>query len=614
MHTEIPLLLAAIGFIGLICQWIAWRLHIPAILPLLITGILVGPVLGVLDPDALFGELLVPLVSLAVAVILFEGSLTLKFSELKGLGTVVRRLITIGSLISATAAALSAHYLVDFAWPLAILFGALMVVTGPTVIIPMLRTVRPKASIAQVLRWEGIVIDPLGALFTVLVFDFVLSQHLNVGSIMLEFSKIVGTGFAVGLLAGWLLGLTLRHHWVPEYLHNVLVLNIVLAAFVLSNMLADEAGLLAVTVMGIVLANMKNVPVKDILDFKETLSIILISALFILLAARIDLSAFIILGWGALGVFLVLQFIGRPLKVAVSTFGSSLSFSERALIAWIGPRGIVAAAIAAVFALKLEEAGIEQASLLVPLSFSIIIGTVVFQSMTAGWLARKLKVAEPEPNGLLIIGANHIAREIAKALKQFDLNVLLADDSWDNIRKARMEGLNTYYGNPVSEHADRNLELIGLGRMLGMSPDGRRNALAAIRYRTEFGADSIYVLQSTLETSESDKQRIIEHYRARTLFSKDISFSKISSLLSKGAEIRVTRLTETFDFNTLINELDRKFIPLLAIDAKKRLRVFWPEAKIEPKTDWHVVGLSYEIEPPQKTDKPSQEKRDVESR
>jgi CPA1 family monovalent cation:H+ antiporter len=576
-------------------------MHIPAILPLLLTGMLIGPVTGILNPDQIFGDLLVPLVSLAVAVILFEGSLTLKFTELKGLETVVRRLITVGSLISATTSTLAAHYLVGFAWPIAILFGALMVVTGPTVIIPMIRTVRPKASIAQVLRWEGIVIDPLGALFTVLVFDFVLTQHLNVGSMLLEFSTIVSAGAISGLLAGWLLGQALRHHWVPEFLHNVFVLNTVLATFVISNSLADEAGLLAVTVMGIVLANMRNVPVRDILDFKETLSILLISALFILLAARIDLASFAILGWGALGVFAILQFIGRPLKVALATYGSNLNWRERALIAWIGPRGIVAAAIAAVFALKLEEAGVEQASLLVPLSFSIIIGTVVFQSVTAGWLARKLGVAEPAPNGLLIIGANPLAREIAKAMQQFDLNILLADDSWDNIRKARMEGLSTYYGNPVSEHADRNLDLIGLGKMLGLSPDERRNSLAAIRYRTEFDAESVYVLQSTLEASESEKRRITEHYRARTLFGQEISFSKLSSLLSKGGEIRVTRLTENFNFNTLINELDKKFIPMFAIDPKKRLRVFCSESKIEPTKDWHIVGLSYTTEPTQQT-------------
>lgn len=304
------------------------------------------------------------------------------------------------------------------AWQLSFLFGALTVVTGPTVIIPMLKTVRPTASISTILRKEGIVIYPTGASLGVLVYEFIIAGG-GQGAWMhtlVTFGMILAAGGITGLVGGYVFGLLLRHRWIPEYLQNLSTLSLVLAAFALSDALQPESGLVTVTVMGMVLSNMKHVEIEEILDFKESLSLLLISMLFILLAARLDLAAIKELGWSVVGIFIVIQFIARPINVMISTLGSDLSWPERHLLAWIAPRGIIAAAISALFALKLETAGFANAQVIVPLVFSVIIGTVILQSLTARPIAVLLKVAEPEPLGFLIIGANTLAIAMAESL------------------------------------------------------------------------------------------------------------------------------------------------------------------------------------------------------
>lgn len=603
MNESIMLSLALIGGLGIASQWLAWRVKLPAILFLLIAGILVGPVTGLLDPDALFGPLLFPIISLAVAVILFEGSLTLKLEEIRGLERVVRNLVSFGMIISGFTTAAAAHWLFGFDWQLSALFGAMMTVTGPTVIIPMLRTVRPTQAIAKTLRWEGIVIDPIGALLSVLVFEFIVSSQSGeaLGHVLMVFGLIIGTGLAFGIVAGHALGLLLRNHLIPEYLHNVFTLAVVFGVFATANALEPESGLLAVTVMGMWLTNMKHVPVEAILDFKESLSVFFISGLFIILAARLQLGELVLMSWGALGVLAVLQFIARPLKVALATAGSSLNWRERALLAWIGPRGIIAAAISALFAERLQDHGFEQAHLLVPLTFFIIIGTVVIQSVTARPLAKVLGVAEPEPRGVLIVGANPVARAIAKALMNQGIPVILADSNWDNVSAARMLGLATYHGNPVSEHADRHLDLVGIGHLLGLSPQTSLNVLAARYYSREFGERNIYTLSVSLEDEAREKKHgVAEEFQGRPLFGKDVSFRKLASLLKQGAEIRATRLTDKFSFDDWLRTAGNQAIPLFAITPRGNLRIFSADTEFKPVSGSTLLAL-YPPEPKKET-------------
>ena len=593
MNNEILISLTGIGVLGILCQWFAWWARLPAILFLLLAGIIIGPLTGLLHPDALFGEILFPLVSLSVAVILFEGSLTLRFDEIKGLGPVVRNLISIGALITWCITAVAAQYLLGFPAELAWLFGAVVVVTGPTVILPMLRTVRPNARIANILRWEGIVIDPLGALLAVLVFEFIISSQSGnaMEKVMLSFGSVVVSGTIIGFISAHALGVVLRHHLIPEYLRNVFSLILVFAVFTLSDVIEHESGLLAVTVMGITLANMKNTNIDDILDFKESLSLLLISGLFIILAARVEFYHFNQIGWPAVGVLAILMLVARPISVFISSIGSDLNFREKLLISWIGPRGIVAAAVASLFALRLEEAGYPDAVFLVPLTFLIIIGTVVIQSGTSEFIAKLLGVREPSPTGALIIGAGNVARAIGKAIQESGLKVILTDSNWENTSLARMEGLPTYYGNPISEHAERHLELTGIGRMLAMSGRANLDTLASLRFKSDFGEKGIYELKTTREKIISDKHKISSRHRGYQLFGEEITHGVLASWLRNGAEIRSTQLSDEFGFEAYMAKYDGKIIPLFAIDNKKRLQFFVIDGKMKPESGWMIISL-----------------------
>ncbi|MCH8078381.1 MAG: sodium:proton antiporter [Proteobacteria bacterium] len=578
---------------GIACQWLAWRARLPAILLLLLCGMIIGPVTGLLNPDDLFADLLFPMISLSVAVILFEGSLTLKLDEIRGLASVVRNLITVGVLITWLITAVATHYLIGFPYELAFLFGAVVVVTGPTVIVPILRTVRPNAKIANILRWEGIVIDPLGALLAVLVFDFIISSQSGnaLETVSLVFGRIVLVGTTLGALAAFFLGHILRRNLIPEYLRNVLSLTLVFAVYAGADYLARESGLLSVTVMGMVLANLKNTDIDDILDFKESLSILLISGLFIILAARIEFYQFRELGWHALGVLATIMLLARPIAVWVSSFTSDLKPREKLLIAWIGPRGIVAAAVASLFAIRLEAEGYPGASLLVPLTFFIIIGTVIIQSVTAKTIAHWLGVREPPATGLLIVGSGNVARIIGKALQESGLKVILTDSNWENISQARMEGLNTYFGNPASEHADRNLDLTGIGKMLAMTGNTNQNSLASLRFKSEFGVQKIFQLKTNKEQIISEKHTLSTRHRGNRLFGEDITYGQMASLLRQGAEIKSTQLSDEYDYEAYIANRTEQLIPLFAIDLRNRLHIFTAEQSITPESGWSIMSL-----------------------
>ena len=593
MDNNILLSIASIGVLGIACQWFAWWVRIPSILFLLTMGIIVGPVLNLINPDALFGNLLFPFISLSVAVILFEGSLTLKFEDIRGHGKTVSNLVSTGALITWLIIGYSTYRLLDLPIELAFLFGAIVVVTGPTVIIPMLRIVRPNTKVANVLRWEGIVIDPLGALLAVLVFDFIISGQQNnaLGMIFLTFGKIIFSGLIIGFVSGWSIGELLRKQYVPQYLRNIFTLISVFAIFVISEMIESESGLLAVTVMGITMANMKDMDIDNILDFKESLSVLLISALFIILAARIELHELIHVGWPAIILLGIIIFVARPISVFTSSIGSDLTVNEKLMVSWIGPRGIIAAAISSLFALRLEDAGYSEAALIVPLTFVIIIGTVVIQSTTARYIADFLKVREPSPTGLLIIGAGNVARAIGKELQSHGFKTLLTDSTWENIRLARMEGLETYFGNPVSEHADRNLNLIGLGKLLAMSGRLNLDTLACLRFKSEFGKKNIYELKTTREKHTEDKHIVSTKHRGYELFTEDADYGNLAYRLRNQAEIKSTQLSDEFTFEQYLKKYEKGIVPMFAIDDKKRLHVFVVNGEMKPEANWIIIAM-----------------------
>ena len=571
MHNADLIILSAIFVAGFACQWIAWRVKLPSILFLLLTGIFAGPVMGWLNPDELLGDLLTPVVSIAVAIILYEGSLTLKLSEIRGHGAVVRNLVTVGVAITWFVATLAAHQILGWDIYLAALFGGIVTVSGPTVIMPLLRTIRPTRALSSVLRWEGILVDPIGAILAVIVFDFiVVSQSAaGVGQVIASLAVIVLTGSILGVVAGYSFGLVLRRHWVPDYLRDYLALASVLLVFGISETIHAESGLLAVTIMGIWQANMRGLDLEDILDFKESLAMVLVASLFILLAARIELSALVGLGAASLAILMALQFIAGPARALVSSIGSELDWRERLYLGWIFPRGIVAAAVSALFALRLENMGYSGAEDLVPLVFTVIIGTVLIQGLTGRLLANALGIADPEPTGVLIVGANRLALTYGEALQKAGHRVLIASTGWDGISEARMKGLPVFYGSPVSSYADRHLELLGLGNLLALSHRPGLNELACVRFRYDFGRDSVYTVRQASER-EHEKYQISGESGGRVLFSGKHSINDLLAKIGRGAEIKNTELTQEFDISAHRERYPDGII-LFVTDARKKL-------------------------------------------
>ena len=592
MHGLEIVIICGIAVVGFVCNWLAWRLRLPAILFLLFAGILAGPVLGWLKPQAVFGDLLTSIISIAVAIILFEGSLTLKLSEIRDHGTVVRNLVTVGVLITGVSSALLSWYILDWDPYLAALFGAVVTVSGPTVVMPLIRAVRPSANVSSVLRWEAILIDPLGAILALLVFDLIITVQTNAGldHVAKVFGAIVLVGTIAGALGGFVFGVAIRSRIIPDYLREYSALAAVLLIFAVSEYLQKESGFLAVTLMGVWLANMRGVDLSDILAFKESITLLLIGGLFILLAAELNLDRLLELGWGAVIVIVVLQLVAGPLRAFVSAVGSPLNWRETLFIGWVFPRGIVAAAVSSLFAIRLQEIDYPGADGLVPLVFSVIIGTVVIQSLTSRYVAHFLGAAEPDPSGVLIVGSNLLGRTFGKALADSGRRVRVADSHWASIRQARMLGLSTFYGSPVSTYADDNLDLAGLGTLLAVSRQPGLNELSCVRFAEEFGRDHVFVVTNTLEASH-EKHFVSGEAKGRVLFGGERSIDELLRILKDGATVGNTELTKEFGFDAYLEKYPKRIV-LFASDSAGKLRFPVADQPFEPDVGWQISALT----------------------
>ncbi len=585
---DTALLLSGVLALGMGAQWLAWYLKQPSILFLLLIGILIGPVLGYFQPDEVLGNLLFPFISLGVAIILFEGSLTLEFHEIKQHGRMVQNLVSIGVVITIAVISLTAYLLFDMDPKVALLFGALVCVTGPTVIAPLLRSVSPKKNISNILKWEGIIIDPIGAIAVVLVYEYIISGgHSNS---LLLFGQIVLLAGVLGMAGAAMLAFLIKRYWIPEYLRNVFTLAYVLLLFSLSNHIEHESGLLTVTVLGVALANWKGFPRDHILEFNESLTVLLISMLFIVLAARMDLASLAAVGMSGVILLLVAMFVARPLAVWASAVGTNLKTNEKLMISWVGPRGIVAAAISSLFAIRLQDQDLQGVELLVPLVFVIIIGTVLIQGLGAKMVGTLLKVREPANNGVLIVGANPVARMIANVIKGQGYEVVVADASYTNIAKARMEGLRTYYGNPVSDHAERHMDLIGIGHLFAMSTDRELNTLSEVYFRHEFGERNVYRLLQADEKARPERQRNQQSMASKWLFGADVTYGQLASMVSKKARVKVTNLTETYGYQQFLQD-NKSAVPLFAIDKNGTMKVVNSLFMLSAQSGFKVVAL-----------------------
>lgn len=557
--------IALLTGLGATAQWLAWRINLPAILPLLLIGFVVGPLLGLVRPLTFVDEaLLFPSIGLAVGLILFEGGLTLRLPEVKEVRRVVVNLISVGALLTWLLSALAAYLIVELTPSVALLFGALIIVTGPTVIGPLMRSVRPNPRLANILKWEGILIDPVGALVAVLVFEFLLlGSGEALGHTLLSLVRFVCVGAVAGGLGGVFFTFLLRRHLVPDYLINLVALALVFGIFAGANTVAAESGLLATTAMGFVMANLRAPKIGEILTFKEDLSLLFISLLFIVLAANIELTSFLTaLSWQSLLLVAVVMFVVRPLNIFLSTMNSPLSWREKLFLSWIAPRGIVAAAVTSLFATSLTRAGVAGTELLVPFVFIIIVGSVTLNSLTAKPVARLLGVAEPEPQGIFILGAHSSARKIAAFLQREGVQVLVADTNFANVSAARVAGLNAYYGSPLSEHSDEELRLSGTGKLLALTSNDEANALTAIKFTRHFSSPYVY----QLKPSSRERDKLDEERRGRLIFAQGTTFAELEQRLATG-ELKRTTITEAFsqeDFEAL----NPGYLPLFIIRGK----------------------------------------------
>lgn len=558
-------------------QWLAWRIKVPSILLLLVVGFLAGPVTGFLSPEALQGEWLFAFVSLAIGVILFEGGLSLRVADLREIGRSVVSLITIGVVVTWVLAGLAAHYILGFEPALAIQIGAILTVTGPTVVIPILRHVRPAGKIATIARWEGITIDPVGAIISVLVLEALLlingaaAETLNDALLdaLMGMFKEVFVSIGLSITGGALLMVILRRRLVPDYLLNSTALAIVLVVFELSNLLQQESGLLTVTLMGIMLANQKMVSVRRITEFKEDLQVLLIACLFILLSARLELSALDYIKWPAWIFLGVLIFVVRPVSVFLSLRGTALNWREQTFLAWLAPRGIVAAAVATLFSIRLEPFYGEQVNALVPIIFLVIVGTVVVYGLTLSPLARYLGLAQPDPQGVLLLGAYGVGLEIAAKLKEIGFKVLVIDANAGNIEMAQKRGITAMRANALSETVVDDLDLGGIGSFLALTPNDEVNSLAALHFAEVFESKNIYQVMMRAEPGREHKSDLPLHLRGRPLFGAEADFLTLSQRFDKGATIKTIKITKDVSYENLVERYEGDLLVLFVKQGNK---------------------------------------------
>jgi NhaP-type Na+/H+ or K+/H+ antiporter len=590
--------LAAIVVLGVGSQWLAWRLKLPAILILLLVGFVAGPVTGFIDPDALLGDLLFPIVSLSVAVILFEGGLSLDIAELREIGRVVRNLIIVGVPVTWILSSGLAYSLLGLDLEVAILFGAVLVVTGPTVIIPLLRHIRPDVRVGSAVKWEGIVNDPIGAILGVLMFEAILAggfeQGIAVAGLGMLKAAVLGT--LLGLVGAALVVILLRQYWIPDYLQSPMALSVVILVFAISNQFQEESGLLAVTIMGAALASQQFVTVRHIVEFKENLRVLLISVLFIILAARLPLHDPDYTSAASLAFLGALIFVVRPAAIALSTWRSKFNWRERVFLGFIAPRGIVAAAVVSVFALELVQHGDSSAARLVPLMFLVIVGTVAVYGIVTPFLARRLGVATPNPQGMLIVGAASWVRDMAKALQDQGVRLILADSNWGNVSAARRQGLKTHYANVLTEQALEQLEfeLDGIGRLLALTPNDEVNALSALHFGEIF--DSSHTFQLPPRDQDTKTGGIPQHLRGRFLFRPDATYERLLGRVRSGAVIKVNRLTDEFDFDAFKELYGESAIPMFAIRESGEVLIMTVQSPPTPKSGHTLISLVDPVE------------------
>ncbi|ALE17940.1 Na(+):H(+) antiporter [Altererythrobacter epoxidivorans] len=593
------LVIATIGVLGIGAQWVAWRTGWPAIVLMLFAGFMAGPVLGFINPEESFGDLMEPMIGIGVALILFEGGLSLDLRELRHSGDAVWRLATVGVLIGWALGSMAGFYIAGLVWPVAVLFGGILIVTGPTVVLPLLRQSNVQTRPASILKWEAIVNDPTGALCAVIAYEYFRKVTESPDASLLEVVPplIIAAVLAglIGYAAARVIAFLFPRGAVPEYLKVPVLFISVIFVFVLSNKIEHEAGLVAVTVMGVALANMGVTSLRSIHPFKENIAVLLVSGIFILLSASLqwDELAYLQTSWRPLAFLLALLFLVRPLTVLLSLLGSSVPWNERLFIAWVAPRGIVLVAISGLFALRLGDLGIEGGQLLIGLSFAVVVATVVAHGFTIDIAARLLGIKGSSRPGLLIVGSTPWTIALAKEMKALKTPVLIVDPSWQRLGAARREGLPFYHGEILNEATEHNLDLAPYQVLVAATDNEAYNALVCNEFAHEIGRDMVFQLGENVE--DDDRHALPPSIRGRALFESGFGVTDVNERQARGWIFRKTKLSEEFDFTDAQQKLPESAHMLLLVRAGGRLRFFTHAARPEPRPGDTIISFS----PPQ---------------
>lgn len=588
---------ALIGVLGIGSQWLAWRFNLPAIVLMSVAGLIAGPVLGILTPAEDFGAFLQPVIALAVGVILFEGGLTLNFRELRGITRGVRQLVLIGAPVAWVLNALAAHYIAGLAWPVAILFGAVLIVTGPTVIIPLLRQAKLAPRPAAVLKWEGIINDPIGALLAVLVFEYALFTGSDVSfagnAAWLATAAAIAGGIGYGSGRG--LAIAFARGWIPEFLKAPVILATVLACYEAANLVHHEAGLLSVTAMGITLANARVHSIDEVRRFKENIAVILVSAVFVVLTATLSRDMLDAVDWRLFAFVATVLFVTRPLTVWLSTIGSDMSWREKLLVGWIAPRGIVAVAITGFFGTALANAGYPDGARLIVLTFAIVFATVLAHGFSIGWLARRLGLATAARPGALIVGSSPWTVELAAALREHEVPVTVADRSWTRLRTARFAKIPCYFGELLSEATEHHLDLNPFGYLLAVTDNDDYNALVCTDFAPEFGRTSIFQL-GVERGHEDDLHGVSFALRGRPLFRSGRGYEELMRLHEEGWTFQKTRVTEAYGLDAYLADRPEGAETLVVVRKTGELAFSTLQTQVQAEPGDIVISFAPPIE------------------
>lgn len=611
--------LAIVLLLASAAQVISWRAKVPSLLLLLVIGFGLGQLVrpdDVLGRDVLFAG-----VTLAVGIILFEGALNLSLREVRDLGGPVRRLCSL-TVVIAWALITLAAWAVGFEPVLALLVGAILVVTGPTVIGPILRILRPTRRVASLLRWEGIVVDPIGAVLAVLVFQAVLAGRTEaMSAVFTTLAMTIAVAFGIALPVGILVEVLLRRHVVPEFLQGAVFLSVAVGALVGANSIQAESGLLAVTVLGVYLGNRKGLHLHHITEFKEHLQVLFVGTLFVLLAGRISPGDIVDIAPQAAVFIALLIFVVRPASVYLGLWGSGATGPEKTLLSFMAPRGIVAASVISIFALEFEHAAeaksaeaekvtgpaaqalteqaenlfhlAEGAEQLVPLVFLVIVATVAVYGLGVGRLAQRLGLASASPQGVLFVGAQQWVIESASLLEEMGVPTLINHKDYRVLAPVRRRGLPNVQANILSDYAVQSIDLAGIASFVGATDSNDMNGTAAREFGRLLGAAHTYQVRRSDTALDPDQhhesQKVAGHLSARILFQPALSHPELEALVEAGYVVKKTRLTEEFDLAAFRERYGDDAV-LMFLHNEGKLTVVAQDTKV-PEKDVTVIAL-----------------------